>query len=510
MMINQRQIRNHAYTTLTEIKASIGREGELCTCLETDTTYKYVSNYIDLTDYSDDKYILTTGDGGTSRWVGVSGNYSLEMARMDYQSKGFVMTIDTTKTGTGSTTNVQFKIPLISLGLFHFYISWGDGTQNLIAVYNDADLTHTYVEAGIYKVHIEGIFRGLYFNNSGDKLKVLTVESFGTGYGMFASSRDFRGCSNITSIVNNGVNVPMVNGTLSSAFAGTAITSFNFVNWDFRAVTVIVSTFDSCPNLTSVDFTNALNLYNIEELVYVFKSCLNLPSVDLTPFYNDKLTSIAGLFYDAGITSIDLSVLNTAIIEDMSSLCVDCVNLTSLDLSGLDFSSLLYMYSAFSQSGVVTVDLSNSNFSAVDSLQGAFYGCEYLTTIDFTGIDLSAILYFSYEFYGCSSLVTIDVSPINFTNVTTLRSCFEACPLLTSIGLASMNVSACTNMTDFAKNSTINTTEYSNALIYWATLSLKTGVTCNMGSSKYNTAGQTAKNYIIATFSWVFIDGGLV
>jgi hypothetical protein len=508
-MVNQRQIVHLTYANLTEIKAASARDDILSFCSETDTLYKYVSNYTDLTNYSDDKYILTTGDGGASRWVGIAGSYSLEMARMDYQSNGFVITIDTTKTSTGSSASNQFKLTLISSGLFHFYVSWGDGLQNLIAVYNDADLTHTYAEEGIYKVRVEGIFRGLYTNNSGDKLKYLTVESFGVNYGMFASSRDFRGCTNLTSIVNNGVNVPMVNGTLSAVFAGTAITSFNFAGWDFRTVTAISSTLESCPNLTSVDFTNALNLQNIASLVNVFSDCANLPTVDLTPFYNNALTTISGLFFLAGITSIDLSVLNTAIIEDMSTTFASCPNLTELDLSGLDFSSLLHQYSAYSESGLVTVDLSNSNFSALDSLQGAFYGCADLTTVDFTGIDLSSILYFSYEFYGCTSLVTIDLSPIDFSNVTTLQSCFEACPSLTSIGLASMNVSACTNMTDFAKNSTINTTEYSNALIYWATLSLQTGVTCNMGSSKYNLAGQTAKNYIISTFSWVFLDNGL-
>lgn len=64
------------YATLTEIKAATGREDELCTCIETNTTYKYLAAGSSYT--ADDKFYLVTGNGGDTRWVGISGKYNVE------------------------------------------------------------------------------------------------------------------------------------------------------------------------------------------------------------------------------------------------------------------------------------------------------------------------------------------------------------------------------------------------------------------------------------------------
>lgn len=73
-MVNQIQIRNLRFSTLTKLKTLInGREGTLCFCDETNTLYEYKtlgSSYI-----VNDKDILITGNGGDTRWVGISGKY---------------------------------------------------------------------------------------------------------------------------------------------------------------------------------------------------------------------------------------------------------------------------------------------------------------------------------------------------------------------------------------------------------------------------------------------------
>jgi hypothetical protein len=61
------------YLTLAEIKASKGPEPSIAYCTETRTQYEYVSSGASL--IPDDTSILTTGDGGDTRWKGVSGNF---------------------------------------------------------------------------------------------------------------------------------------------------------------------------------------------------------------------------------------------------------------------------------------------------------------------------------------------------------------------------------------------------------------------------------------------------
>lgn len=72
-MINQRQIKGLKFDTLVAIKAAKGFDGELSFCVETNTQYKYIVAGSAYT--ADDKYILITGDGGNTRWLGISGQY---------------------------------------------------------------------------------------------------------------------------------------------------------------------------------------------------------------------------------------------------------------------------------------------------------------------------------------------------------------------------------------------------------------------------------------------------
>jgi len=74
IVINQKQISKSQYTTLTLIKAATNLvEISTAYCLETKTQYEFVlagSTYT-----ANDTSVLITGDGGDTRWVGISGQY---------------------------------------------------------------------------------------------------------------------------------------------------------------------------------------------------------------------------------------------------------------------------------------------------------------------------------------------------------------------------------------------------------------------------------------------------
>lgn len=72
-MLNQNTLRNHRITTRAAIKAIDNANIEtLCFCDETATLYKY-----DPTSgaTANDTYVLITGTGGTTRWIGIAGKY---------------------------------------------------------------------------------------------------------------------------------------------------------------------------------------------------------------------------------------------------------------------------------------------------------------------------------------------------------------------------------------------------------------------------------------------------
>jgi len=84
-MINQRQIKNFNYSTLSDIKSASGRDNEISYCIETETSYRYLSAGSAYT--ANDEDILATGDGGNTRWLGVGGRYGTFQGLKDVQTR---------------------------------------------------------------------------------------------------------------------------------------------------------------------------------------------------------------------------------------------------------------------------------------------------------------------------------------------------------------------------------------------------------------------------------------
>lgn len=84
-------------------------------------------------------------------------------------------TFITTWQTTGS--NEEITIPTNpGSGPYNYTIDWGDGT---IETGLTRDATHRYVSPDIHTITIAGNFPHIYFNNSSDKDKILTVEQWG-------------------------------------------------------------------------------------------------------------------------------------------------------------------------------------------------------------------------------------------------------------------------------------------------------------------------------------------
>jgi surface protein len=87
---------------------------------------------------------------------------------------------------------------------------------------------------------------------------------------------------------------------------------------------------------------------------------------------------------------------------------------------------------------------------------------------------------------------------------------FYNCNSLTNLtGISTWNISKVSDMSQFVNNATLNTTEYSNALIYWSTLNLNSNINFKYGSTKYNSSASSARASIISNKTWTISDGGL-
>ena len=76
---------------------------------------------------------------------------------------------------TGATLANQIKLPLLSTGTYDFTIDWGDGSEDTITAWDQAEVTHTYATAGEYTTTIIGTLKEWSFIGSGDILKITNI-----------------------------------------------------------------------------------------------------------------------------------------------------------------------------------------------------------------------------------------------------------------------------------------------------------------------------------------------
>jgi hypothetical protein len=89
------------YELLADIKTANSTQDRLGFCLETSSMYRYETDGTAPIDYgaTDDKYVLITGDGGVTRWIGCDGLYN-------YAQKAATFITNRLVAGTESTPRV--------------------------------------------------------------------------------------------------------------------------------------------------------------------------------------------------------------------------------------------------------------------------------------------------------------------------------------------------------------------------------------------------------------------
>jgi surface protein len=179
----------------------------------------------------------------------------------------FVSTWNPALTSAGSSTATQVRLPLVSTGTYNFVVDWGDGTSDTITVWNQAQTTHTYSVSKLYQIKITGTCNGWRFANTGDRLKILSVEKWGTDFRLGATDQHFNGCNNLE--LQQVDDVLDLTGTTSFASSfrdcGRLTVVRNMNSWNTTNITSLNNTFAFSPNFnTNIGDWNTENVTNME------------------------------------------------------------------------------------------------------------------------------------------------------------------------------------------------------------------------------------------------------
>jgi surface protein len=149
----------------------------------------------------------------------------------------FVTSWKTDNAGTSNSTSIT--IPTIGTG-YNYDIDWNnDGTYDQFGA--TGSVTHDYGTAGTYTIAIKGSFPRIYFNNGGDKSKILSVQQWGS-IAWTSMANAFMGCNNL---MINASDSPILTGVTDISYMFKFATSLNqdISTWNTSTVTNMNNTF---------------------------------------------------------------------------------------------------------------------------------------------------------------------------------------------------------------------------------------------------------------------------
>ena len=150
-------------------------------------------------------------------------------------------------------------------------------------------------------------------------------------------------------------------------------------------------------------------------------------------FKDYRPTSCAYWFYRCGQLSKIIGMrdyLNTSEVTDMKYMFSDCVNLTSLDVSGFKTDKVTDMSRMFYKCYNLTIlDVSGFKTDKVTDMSDMFYRCQTLTSLDVSSFTTDKVTDMSYLFSYCDNLKTIYGGTWNTENVefSKDKNMFENC-----------------------------------------------------------------------------------
>ena len=142
--------------------------------------------------------------------------------------------------GKPPRTGESITIPTFTGETYDYTVDWGDGSA--VESGQTGNATHTYATAGKYDVSITGTFPRIYFNNTGDKTKILEVKQWGS-QAWTSMEGAFYGCNSLNITANDVPDLSNVT-SLKNMFREASLQTANTVgDWDTSSVTSMENMF---------------------------------------------------------------------------------------------------------------------------------------------------------------------------------------------------------------------------------------------------------------------------
>ncbi|EMU8663773.1 BspA family leucine-rich repeat surface protein [Listeria monocytogenes] len=269
-------------------------------------------------------------------------------------------------------------------------------------------------------------------------------------FGNVPSSKPSAWNSYLNRIKHIEIEEATLTGNFVYYFRGTVfpvLESVRIEQCNLSGVTSFDSAFYSSKTIKEViirdnDYPEAPLLTNTNSMFY---TCSNLSKVDVSGLNTSSVTDMAYVFADAtSLKELDLSNFDTSSVTTMRGMFANCTSLEELDLSNFDTSSVTDMSSMFSAIAY-NVDLSNFDTSSVTTMSSMFQRAE-VKELDVSSFDTSSVTDMQGMFGHSTTLEKLDLSNFDTSAAKSLSRMFNNSVNLKSLYLDKFSGSA--NFTD--------------------------------------------------------------
>ena len=347
----------------------------------------------------------------------------------------------------GVSQDNQITIPTYPGEVYNYNVDWGDGTSDLNVTGN---ITHTYASMGTYQVSITGVFPRIYFGNSGEGKKILSIDQWGNNkwVSMFSA---FWLCNNLDI---SATDIP-----------------------DLSQVESMVNMFANCSSLVGNNSLASWDVSNITDMSSLFTGALNF-NIDLSNWNVSSVVSMAGMFSGTAFNQ-DISGWNVSNVEDMAVM--------------------------FSSATAFNMDISNWDVANVKNMSGMFkYATEFNQPIVNWNVGNVTIM---ENMFNNASNFNQDIGNWDVSNVTNMSSMFEGAVAFDQ-DLGGWNIQSVEGVSKIFTGVKLSSRNYDSLLRGWSSLpSLKPNLEFDAGNSNF-CEGFAARQALIDNNGWMVTDAG--
>ncbi len=302
-------------------------------------------------------------------------------------SQSFTSTWNTVNTSSGSSANNEIIIPTNpAYTTYNYTVDWGDGTMDTNV---NGNIAHTYTTPGTYTIAISGVFPSIYFNNSGDRNKIIQILSWGDIQWQTMENAFF-GCENMNFDAIDAPDLSQVS-TLKNMFR--ECTAFNGIlnNWEVSTITDISGLFAEAEIFNRpLDLWNTIN---VTDMSYTFHRARQFNE----PLDNWNTASVTTLEY----TFSEASSFNQ-------------------NINNWDVTQVTNMSGTFRYTGNFDRQLNNWDVAQVTNMSGMFQGSSFNQPISNWIVDNVTNMASMFR----ESLFNHPIEIWNVTNVTDMSEMF--------------------------------------------------------------------------------------